>query len=317
MSDIWNFHPLLEQQIHQFITSAPQPDENNKWFKKFGHKAISLTCNENLEILSKKRPNQECVKKIPEPTHSPENKRRKIISDKQQNFDEFLEIVENSPILQFNYLIEECLNDNSLFIKLAEQLSTNCVEKICKHVYENKNTNSVFIHNFHKFFIPTFLKRDYSCISLDILVRAHANYPTAFKPLLHTIIKDLDISNKILQEFINSIDEIKQTQLILDISDIELTAEEFVNNIFSIYTAYKNSEKNSQIQNYILNNLLLCGHSCSNDKQYGRLLLAFLQAEKQLNMCHNYGNIEKIIEINRTPFKRPCQNAFKELNGNS
>ncbi|XP_052748220.1 uncharacterized protein LOC128200092 [Galleria mellonella] len=317
MSDIWTFHPLSEDEVLKCIALAPRPNDNNKWFRRFGHKLIAPCCNDENILSPKTNDRVEKKSKTPDPEDCPLEIEKNKIDSNEKHFEDFLEAVENDPILQFNSLVEECLKDNVLLTKLAQKLTTFSVEKICKHIYENENINSAFLEIFHKYFVPAYLKREHSCISLDILVRAHAKYPVLFKTLLCTILKDPEIPNLFFQDFISSIDETEQTKLLLDISNFELRTEEFINNIFSIYTAYKNSEKTDRIQTFILDHILQCGHICSNDKHFGRLLLAFLQAEKHLNICQNYGNIERIIEIHKSPFRRPCWNIFKELNKNN
>lgn len=319
MSEIWNFSPSLKDQVQRCI-SAARKDEQNKWFQEFGH----LTRNQNLsEILS-------CEKIAITPQPIEINSENVVVEDKAdteicksketsefeaENIEEIVDSMETEFATRVDFIIEECVKNYNLLHSLALKLSTNTIEKLCKHICDKKDMSKDFISQYFQYFLPNYIKRSYNSATLDILVVSHKKYPLQFKLLLEILIKDTGMPKQVFQDFVQSLDEIGCSSLIMDLSEFDLTSVQFSSNIFSIYTAYKNCKKSERIQIYLQSLLIQHSSFCNTDRHFGRLLLTFLQTQKSLKIPVNGDSIENIIETHRSPFKRPCAVLLKELMG--
>lgn len=310
MSDIWTFSASSQQQLLRCIKSAKPPNENNKWLIRFGRRNIDSNFARDRSNLVEEITIDLSAPDVDNPLPAEEPDK---VASSPENYEEILEVIEQEPVLKFQYLVEESMKNSNLLVKLARSLSLASIEKISRHIFDSIYKNSLFIQQFHELFIPELLKRELNWLSLDVVVRSHQVYPESFKILLNIIVKDTQISNKVLQDLVASFSEKEMTKLMSDISEIELTTEQFLHNIFSIYMIYKDCEKATHIQNYINSITSQNYHHCISDKNFGRLLLSFLQAQKQLK-CHlDFVNMERIIESHRSPFKRPCAMVLNEL----
>ncbi|XP_046976109.1 uncharacterized protein LOC124542206 [Vanessa cardui] len=299
---LWQFSeaslPLLKRCIE-----ASKPDLNNKWIKRFG------TFNQ-LDMKNTVKENDNITIPLSEHTNSVD--KETLIQEKVEiSEDIWQEMSDIDPISQFDYLVENCLKHSALYALLAENLPLTSVEKLCNHIFETNIINLTFLQKFYTLFLPVYLKREYTRTSLDILIKAEKYNSDMFKYLLELIIKDIDLPGQIIQQYISTIDSKCQLELMKNIISFNLSNEVFVHHIYSIHVLYKNCEKTDFIQQFILTKLANISQLCVNDKNYGRLLLTYLQAKKKYST--NYTVIQKIIDLHRSTFKKPCLNAFNEL----
>ena len=158
---------------------------------------------------------------------------------------------------------------------------------------------------FYKYFLHSYIKRENSRFCTDILLQTYLKYPEYLKIALKVILKDLDIPNSVFKDFILNLNPINQSDLLETLSDIQFTAEEFSHNIFNIYTAYKSCSKTDSIQKYIISCLKIYSNFCYNDKNFGRIFLAYLQFERCMKRNVDCSVLEDLIERHKSPFKRP------------
>ncbi|XP_047542911.1 uncharacterized protein LOC125075258 [Vanessa atalanta] len=301
---LWQFSesslPLLKRCIE-----ASKLDLNNKWIKRFGS-------YNHLDMKNVVNENDNKAIPIPSPENTNTDNKETLIQDKDEISDDiWREIIDIDPISQFDYLVENCLKHSALYTMLAEKLSLTSVEKLCNHIFETNVLNLTFLQKFYTSFLPVYLKREYTRTSLDIIIKAEKYNSDIFKYLLELIIKDTELPGQVIQQYISTIDTKSQLELMKNIILFNLSNEVFMHHLYSIHILYKNCEKTDYIQQFILTKLSNVSQHCVNDKNYGRLLLTYLQAQKKFNK--NYTVIQKIIDLHRSPFKKPCMNAFNEL----
>nr|XP_053622745.1 uncharacterized protein LOC128682188 [Plodia interpunctella] len=304
---IWTFSSSSEEKAERCIAAAQPPDETNKWIQRFGLKncyrpnITSNNLNQNKTIISN-------VQTIDEDSDVSENDDLNV-----EHFNELLESIQSEPVSKFPLLVTETLLDHRLLRHLAEKLNSNTAEKIINHIYENKDLNTEFVERIHQYFIPVLLHKEHGWFTLDMVLKSFRIYPKCFDILLKIILKDVQISNQVLQDLFENFNEKETYDVLLILMELELTTQEFLHNILGIYIAYKHCKKTVETQNWVYKQILQHGNGCANDKNYGKLLLAFLQTEKETQTLKNYGSIEKILEVHRSPFKRPCMNLLQEL----
>ncbi|XP_060808416.1 uncharacterized protein LOC132903661 [Amyelois transitella] len=303
MSAIWTFSPSSEEVLERCIAAAQNPEQTNKWILRFGQKNVK---KRNITSINNDHESSSIV-----PEKRPAFKKNEVLNS--ERFVELTELIQNEPLAKFDHLVSECAKNNKLLIYLANKLCVGAVEKIVNHTYEDKSLDPMFIEDFHKYFIPTLLRKEHSWFALDMLIKSRKIYPEAFELLLKIIIKDTDITSKVLQDLVENLNEEQLTDFFILLMNIELSKEEFIHNLFSIYTAYIGCNKNLDVQNWVLAQLTKYGHSCISEKNYGKLLLAFLQSENESLSFKNYKSVEQVLEIHRSPFRRPCMMLLKEI----
>lgn len=297
MSQIWTFSPSSEIQLQKCIAAALPPDENNKWVQKFFRKLDENSTTHNLTEQQHERLN------ISENT--PE-------TDSQDNYKEFIEIIENESILRFEDIEEECCKNRNLLVYLAEQLSSPSVEKFCKQLH-SKTTSDVFLTNVYTKFIPTIIKREYNRYIIDFLVLSRENRKGYLEILIDIVIRDTAISRNVLNDYILTLNKQERVEFMKRILDMDLSAECFAYNIPVVYNIYKECSKSHDVQCKMLPKLLEYGLHCKNDRHYGKMLLAFLQTEQSIDKKANEKAIKQVVEKHRSAFRRPCEIILNKI----
>uniref|UniRef100_A0A1E1W0S0 Fanconi Anaemia group E protein C-terminal domain-containing protein n=1 Tax=Pectinophora gossypiella TaxID=13191 RepID=A0A1E1W0S0_PECGO len=307
MPVMWTFSSSSQSLLKRCLDVAAPAEADNKWVKKFKRKEEKSVENETKKDENNKNNVVEVFDSDLESRES--EKQEKSTSD---SYEELLENLDTEIELKFDFLQEKCLAYPDFITKLPEKLSTSAIEKICKLLFDKSDVDKQFLDMFYQKFFPTLLKRDNSWFSLDLLVKAEIAHPVAFGKLLPMLLKDIEIPNKVLQEFYQILNEGKKAIFMKKIVETDLTAEEFEHNLFTIHTAYKNCIKNMQTQKSIQNLLVKYSERCSSDKNYGKLLLSFLQEQKNM-VTKDIEKLDKAVDMHKTPFKKPCLNVLKEI----
>lgn len=302
MTHIWTFSPKSKELLEQCLNAALITDDSNKWLKQFGPKNTQTLKKMDKTVVIQDSPDVEMSVKQ-------ENEDQDIQNALEEFIDEDFDIISN-----FNILEDKCENNPTILTKLAENLALSNRNKLIQHVFDSESINKKFLDIFFEYFLPVYIKNDNSRSSTDLLLKTYKLFPQYMKLLLKVVLKDLEIQNNILNDFILMLNSNENTELLNKISSIELTGEEFTHSLFNLFTAYKSCNKTDSIQKYIVSLLKTHSQFCSIDKNYGKLLLAYLQQEKTLKHVLDKLVIERIVESHKSPFKRPCLAVLKELN---
>lgn len=301
---LWKFSESSQPLLKRCLEASSTIDADNIWVQKFGH----LLQNRNLV----KNANESERKEIKAPSPTRVDSKATVIIEKEDVPEELLQdILESDPVSRFDFIVENCLNNSRLYNKLAKQLPLTSIEKLCDHIFQTENVESKFLGNFYKIFLPEYLKREHSISSIDMLLKANKYNSEYFNNFLELLIKDTELPSQVFQQFISIIDKNNQIELMENIVLYDLSNDVFIHHLHSIYLLYKNCQKTEYLQKHILLKLSNASHQCASDTNYGRLLLNFLQTQK--NFTSNFDAIEKIINKHRSPFKKPCINAFNDL----
>uniref|UniRef100_A0A2H1VDU1 SFRICE_030899 n=1 Tax=Spodoptera frugiperda TaxID=7108 RepID=A0A2H1VDU1_SPOFR len=263
--------PAFRAGAPRCLNAASPPDPNNKWLQTFGPQNLELINKTNDTIIVTDSP--ECAL-VPE---TQENVDVNLTNDIEQFLDPDVDILS-----KIDDLVEKCLKTPKILVKLAETLPTSTAEKLIEHIISVEELKTDFLQIFYKFFIPAYIKRENSRFCTDILLKTHAKYPQLLKITLKIILKDVEIENNVINDFFTNLNSDELTKLLEFISDVDFSPEQYTHNLFSIYTAYKSCTKTDNIQNYMFTLLKHCNNFSSSDKNYGKLMLAFLQEEKGL-----------------------------------
>ncbi|XP_034838881.1 uncharacterized protein [Maniola hyperantus] len=312
---LWQFSESAQPLLKRCIELATV-DSNNKWIQKFGNKSEHFDKDEVSDTNAANHPNNTCNGAIPitncpkEATEIFENPIFVPVRVKLERDDFSREILDLEPITHFDYIVEKCLENENLYVILADELPLISIEKLCRHIYDTKNVDSTFLENFYTVFIPAFLKREPTRLSLDLLIKGKC-YPVFHKHLLVIIFKDIELPSNILHDFVSTLNMNEQTEFLITLSHSDVPNEAFLHHLVTIHTAYKNSLKNNELQNYILAKLSQISENCATDKNYGRFLLNFLQSHKDYKT--NITKIESIVATHRSAFKKPCFNVLNEI----
>lgn len=302
MSYIWTFAPENKALLQRCLSAAEPPDESNKWLQKFGPRNLDLI-NETTEIIT--------VNDSPEVNESVATQENQD-EDISNAVEEFLD-PEIDLLAKLDMLVEKCRKTPKLLVKLAENLPISSAEKLLEHILNTEDLDKEFLMLFYKYFLHSYIKRESSRFCTDILFKTFNKYPQYLKIALKLILKDLDIQNNVILDFILNLNANSKTEFLEIVSDIEFTADEFSYNLFNIYRAYESCNKTDSVQNYIFSCLKTHCDSCCSDKNYGKLMLTFLQHEKSLNRNVDYIVLEGLVERHKSPFKRPCLSVLKEI----
>ncbi|CAG4980617.1 unnamed protein product [Parnassius apollo] len=324
MSGIWKFSSFSEPLVQKLLQTANELENNNKWSQKFKHVNKSYldyyseqnTNEDRLNVNEYKTKRLECnlsPKVLTECDIGEDTPDLTNIKIKQNVCD----AIEAEPVVQFDYMVEECTKNPTIVANLAEHLTISATEKIFHTTLTKDNVNIKFISVFFNNFFPIFLKREQSWFALDLLHKSNKIYPEVFRPVLIEIIKDTNIPSKIVQEFVQSSSLEFQKDFISLIMHIEFTSKMFLHHLYTLYLVYKDCTKTEIIQNYFQSKLIENAPSCINEKNYGRLLLLFLQSQKVMGLSLNHVMLERVIELHKSPFKRPCLTVLNDIKGNA
>ncbi|XP_050556726.1 uncharacterized protein LOC126911823 [Spodoptera frugiperda] len=305
MSHIWIFAPESQSLLQRCLNAASPPDPSNKWLQTFGPQNLDLINKTNDTIIVADSPENDPV------SETQENVDDNLTIDIEQFLDPDVDI-----LLKIDDLVEKCLKTPKILVKLAETLPTSVAEKFIEHIITAEELKTDFLQIFYKYFIPTYIKRENSRFCTNILLKTHAKYPHLLKITLKIILKDVEIENNVINDFFTNSNSDELTKLLEFISDVDFSPEQYTHNLFSIYTAYKSCTKTENIQNYMFTLLKHCNNFSSSDKNYGKLMLAFLQQEKGLKKNIDVLLLEELVERHKTPFKRPCLSILNEIKGN-
>lgn len=300
MSHIWTFSPSSEPLLQRCIEAALLQETDNEWTQHFGRTNFTTKPDPPAE----KTISTAEIIEIP-PSQAEEKKPQVSVT-----YEDFFSSIENE--IRLDYITKECSINPDLLSIMAQKLSINIVEKLFNQVFASKDIENRFLIDlFHKF-LPQHIKFQNSRLCIDLLTKINEKYPEMFQTLLRILLEDVEIPNQVLNNYIATLDEQKVTIFMENLTTIELSSGSFTHNILTIYTAYKNCKHTEKIQSYIKTNLLQHSKSCTSDRNYGRLFLAYLQTEKLLE--HEISkNLEDCLEIHHSPFKRPCTMLIKEL----
>lgn len=296
-----------EKLLHNCIEKAAPLNTSNKWVLQFDHKR-QFAEEINIIIIDNDSENQQ------EEVNPIFDAKKDTVVDNSslKTDDDFLELLELDPISNFDCMVQECLKNKNLIIDICDKLSTNAIEKLSTHIFGSNSVNYDFVKSFYESFLPMYLKRDYSWFSLDLLVKSSTYNEKLFDKLTILLIKSVDIPNKVLEDFFQTLNEANKKLLLFKIMEIDLNLEQFSHNLFLIYTAYKQVKVDCKIQNFIYKNIIQFGPNCKTEKTFGRLLLTFLQHQNNIGIIKDYDKVERIVENHCTPFKKPCINCLKE-----
>lgn len=313
MSNIWRFSSSSEPLVRKLIETANTLNDNNKWSEKFRH--VTEACrnyfsDENtIAALSDDNENLEG----PELNITPEIACEIGEELMDTNFDaDFCNCIEAEPVTRFDFMMEECLKHPNLINALANHLSVNAIEKIFDTILLRTDVGLEFVSIFIQMFFPIFLKREQSWLALDLLLKTNKAFPESFKPLLIQLMSDVNIPSNILQELLQSSVDL-QKEFLGIILHINFTEEMFKHHLYALYIAYKDCIKTETIQNFMQTKLIENAPRCSDEKNYGRLLLTFLQAQKGLTFQTNCITLQRVIEQHKSSFKRPCMTVLNEI----
>lgn len=307
MSNIYKLSSSSEALLQSCIEKAGPPDRNNKWVRNFGLQRQNTEEINSIVVENNAQNHQGDGISTMDVEMETEAEDLNAKVD-----DDFFELLESDPISNFNNMVLECLKNEKLLIEISEKLSVNAMEKICTHIFANNDIEVDFLRSFYQCFLPVYLKRDYSWFSLDLLVKSHNKNPKEFDNLIILLIKSINIPNKLLEDFYQTLNEEEKKIMLFKIIEIDFSSEEFLHNLLLIYTAYKEVNTDLKIQDFIYKNIIQYGPNCTTEKTFGRLLLAFLQFQNKIGLVKDYEKVERIIENHCTPFKKPCINCLRE-----
>lgn len=313
LSYIWTFSPVSRPLLERFLNAASMlpPDDTNKWLQRFGHINTDLSketdhtasiedCLE-LEIIPNPVDLQKDVEMLEDVGELVQ-----VLLDKETHIES-----------KFDHIFKKCRVTPKLLAKLAENLPSDIIEKLTFHIFDTTNNCNEFLKYFYQYFVPVFIRKHNSRLCTELLIKTNKLHMDCFKIILKVILQDINIQNSVLNDYILTLNGDQQTKLLNDIYNIDVSDKEFLHNVFNIYTAYRTCNKTESLQKKLFS--LLKSHSlhCSANKSYGKLLLAYLQQEKDLKINCNYKEIENIIEIHTSSFKRPCLSILEEIKNSS
>ncbi|CAF4943161.1 unnamed protein product [Pieris macdunnoughi] len=292
---MYQFSPSSTALLERCIELAKQNEQTNAWKERFlvsMDSKVSDNAEETLAVCNLE--SSEEMEIIVNPTYT-DDKYREIEAD---------------PILNINILFEDA-NNGELLTKLAQNIDDTCAEKLFNHMMKN-HINLKYIEIFFKYFLPHYFKRHQSRLCLDVMINAYNVYPAQFHIILKNMVND-ETSTNILQEFVSTLSPSKQTDILKIIMASNISSNTFMRHMFSIHACYKNCTGIENIDNFIFVKLKEASGDCVTDKQYGRLLFTYLQNKKDCNNIH----LKKIVEIHRSPFRRPCLNLLNGISEKS
>ncbi|KAH9635892.1 hypothetical protein HF086_002452 [Spodoptera exigua] len=305
MSHIWTFAPESQALLNRCLNAASPPDPGNKWLQKFGPQNLDLIKKSNETIIVNDSPEYDDVPATQENTDA------NLTNDVEHFLDPEISI-----LTKFEGLVGKSIKTPKILGKLADTLPTSTAEQWIEHILSAESLNTDFLTLFYKYFIPTYVKRENSRFCTDTLIKTHEKYPQLLKISLKIILKETERENNVINDFFSSLNADELTNLIEFISDIDLNSEQYTYILFNIHTAYKSCNKTDNVQNYIFSLLKNCNNFCSSDKNYGKILLAYLQHEKKLRRNIDIILLEELVERHKTPFKRPCLSIINDMKEN-
>lgn len=298
---MYQFSPSSMPLLQRCIELAKQNNETNQWKQRFSQPSVfDCDLSNSSEIIEEITPitcNQENL--------SVETDVR--IAELKTDDEKYKEI-EADPMININLIVQKGSIDGNLLKRLGQNLDDASVEKLSNYVFEN-NLDSSFISNFFEFFLPTYFKCKNTRLSLDLFISAYKLLPVYFKILLKNILR-MEIDSNILQEFVSTLSPLEQNNILIMFIECDVSVDAFIKNMFSINTCYKSCSSDDKIQNFIFCKLSEAAEKCKTDKHYGRLLLTYLQSkndDSHLNM------LQSIVEMHRSPFRRPCIKLLNEI----
>lgn len=277
-------------------TIAPRDD----WLVRIGHRFINLNYLRSEDVWNRNLLDNShtCIGKL-------------VFAAPQALERSLYDIIEENPLKCFNYIQTESMRTQVLVPRMARYLSARSIEIICDRIFSKQGINEQFVELFYQYFFDIYFKRFYSWSSLHMLIKASKAYPVHFRSTIKILFKDTGIPNNILLDYVETLDEKNCNDLINFMPEIQLTAAEFNHNLPVIYIVYKKCEKNENVNQYIHSNLELYSEFCAYNKNYGRLLLHFIQNMSGFNV--SIRAIKKMIENHFTPFKSPCVTALEKF----
>ncbi|XP_045525846.1 uncharacterized protein LOC123715072, partial [Pieris brassicae] len=295
ISIMYQFSPSSTALLERCIQLAKQNEQTNAWKERFlvsMDPKVTDSSEETLAVCNLE--SSEEMEMIVNPTFT-DDKYREIKAD---------------PILNINVLFENDTN-GELLTKLAQNIDDTSAEKMFNHMMKN-HLNLKHIESFFKYFLPQYFKQHQSRLCVDVMMNAYEVYPAQFHIILKNVVND-ETSTNILQEFVSTLSPSKQTDILKIIMVSNISTYTFMRHIFSIHACYKNCVGNENIDNFIFDKLKEASVDCVTDKHYGRLLFTYLQNKKDCINIH----LKNIVELHRSPFRRPCLNLLNGISEKS
>ena len=277
-------------------TIAPRDD----WLLRIGHRFINLNYLKNEDMLNRRMLEHSYIC------------RGQLVRPLPHELERSLyDIIEEDPLRSYNYIERESVKTQILIPRMALYLSARTIEAICDKLFTKKDINEQFVQLLYQYFFSVYFKRVYSWSSLHLLIKASKAYPVHFKTTLKTLLVDIQLKNNLLLDYIETLSEKDCTRLLKFVTELQLTPEQFNHNLPVIYLMFKKCEKNDLIFQYIQANLELYNLYCAYNKNYGRLLLCFIQSLSGFNVRIRV--IKRIIENHCTSYKSPCMAALEKF----
>ncbi|CAG9577690.1 unnamed protein product [Danaus chrysippus] len=311
MTQPWKFSESSQDLLERFVKSSEKIGRN-KWVRKFGHRTTELLESYHITVVD--RDDTFVIS-------SDESSSDTIITgDKNNEVDEIQSIADKfsqdvavrEPVSHIDYIMKKCYKDPKNYNLLADSLSEADMEKFLEHILNNAVDNT-FTERILTELLPTYLKKYPSRNSIDLFIKTRDK--NIFKHILEIIMKDIEIERVILQEYTSLLKSTEKSDLLNNIITFNISDEVFTHHLETILMIYKDCNKTKDINHFILTKLTQTAQNGANDKNYGRLLHLYLQ-----NIKHNpeeaascLENLEKVIDIHQSPFRRPCVNTFNDI----
>lgn len=122
---------------------------------------------------------------------------------------------------------------------------------------------------------------------------------------------DTELPNNILLDYVETLNEKDCTDLMEVVCEIQLALDQFNHNLPVIYLIYKKCRKNDSIFQYIHANLELYNLYCAYNKNYGRLLLCFIQNLSGFDVRIRV--LKRMTENHCTFYKNACVMALEKF----
>lgn len=219
--------------------------------------------------------------------------------------------IEEDPLRSFNYIQREAVKTVVFITRIALFLSAATLDKICGKIFSRKDVDDQFVKLWYEHFFCVYFKRVYSWSSLHLLIKASKAYPAHFKITIKIMLMDTYLQNNILLDYIETLNKEDCTNLMKSVKEIPLTCEQFDHNLLVIYLVFKKCDKSESIIQYVHVNLEANYKFCANNKNYGRLLLCFIENLSGFNV--NIRNVKQLAESHCTSYKSACMTALEKF----
>ncbi|CAG9790667.1 unnamed protein product [Diatraea saccharalis] len=214
-------------------------------------------------------------------------------------------------IMYIDHFMQECYLHPYQVTLLAQILSPAAVERMCRQIFSVKSLRTEFVEAFYTVFIPNYIKRFYSWSIIDLLKRANVAYPGPFKKLVQNLMQNTEVHEDILKDYVINISAKDKNNVMTSVAGLRLTAHQFMRQLKTINILFKGSDKSTVICEFVVEHLQEYSCFCYKNKDFGRLLLTYLQNFSCYPIDHE--TVRKMIDGHCTEFKSPCQTIFWDI----